>query len=386
MEGIGRLAGGIAHDFNNILSVILSCAGCALEDLKADDPVREDVVEIEKSAVRAAALTRQLLAFSRKQLLQPESLDLNRVIGEMEKMLRRIIGEDVRLGLALAPDLATVTADPGQVEQVIMNLVVNARDAMPEGGTLTIRTANVGMDEERGAGAAGPQVMLAVADSGVGMDEATLARVFEPFFTTKEVGKGSGLGLSTVYGIVKQSGGSIHVESEVGRGTTFRILLPRGSSPPARERPAPAAAPGARGETVLLVEDEEAVRNVAKRILEGAGYAVLPAASAAEALRTCEQHAGEIHLLLTDVVMPQTSGSILAERLAGIRPSMKVLFMSGHTDDAVFRHGLLDGSARFLAKPFTPPDLLAKVREAIDDPEALDRSAQAPPAPFTRRA
>jgi len=373
LEGIGRLAGGVAHDFNNILSVILSCAGFALDGLKEGDPLRDDILEIDKGARRAAALTRQLLAFSRKQVLQPVSLDLNHTLGEMEKMLRRIIGEDIDLVQVLAPDLGTVRADPGQVEQVIMNIVVNARDAMPDGGMLTIETANVELDEEyatRHAGSSpGPYAMLAISDSGTGMDEKTLARVFEPFFTTKGPGKGNGLGLSTVYGIVKQSGGSIYVYSEVGRGTTFKVFLPRETSLGTLAPPAPLpAARAVRGETILVVEDDEAVRSIAKRMLAGAGYRVLTAANGGEGLLTCEGHAGEIHLLLTDVVMPQMGGRAFAERLAKVRPGLKVLFMSGYTDDAIVHHGVLEPGTYFVSKPFTQAELLAKVQEALDGP------------------
>jgi PAS domain S-box-containing protein len=371
MEGIGRLAGGVAHDFNNILSIILSCAGFALEGLKEGDPVREDVLEIEKGAKRAAALTRQLLAFSRRQVLQPVAMDLNQSLGGMEKMLRRIIGEDIDLVRSLAPDLGIVKADPGQIEQVVLNLAVNARDAMPDGGKLTIETANVDLDEEyasRHLGTKpGPHVMMAITDSGVGMDERTLSRIFEPFFTTKGPGAGTGLGLSTVYGIVKQSGGSIYVYSEVGQGTTFKIYLPRERS---LEAPAPhgslPASGAVRGETILLVEDDEAVRAVARRILVGAGYDVLVAASGAEGLLTCERHAGEIHLLLTDVVMPQMSGRVFAERASTTRPGMKVLYMSGYTDNAIVHHGVLDPGTQFIGKPLSQTELLAKVREVLD--------------------
>jgi two-component system cell cycle sensor histidine kinase/response regulator CckA len=371
MEGIGRLAGGVAHDFNNILSVILSCAGFALDSLKEGDPLRDDILEIEKGGKRAAALTRQLLAFSRKQVLQPVSLDLNRSLAEMEKMLRRIIGEDIDLVQVLATDLGLTRVDPGQVEQVIMNLAVNARDAMPEGGKLTIETANVNLDDEYAArhpGASpGPHVMVAVTDSGVGMDERTMARIFEPFFTTKEVGKGSGLGLSTVYGIVKQSGGSIFVYSEVGLGTTFRIFLPREQGPVTSVARAPRAPIRAtRGETILVVEDDESLRNITRRILAGAGYRALAAANGGEGLLTCEQHVGDIHLVLTDVVMPQMSGRGFAERLGKVRPGMKVLYMSGYTDDAIVHHGVLDPGTQFIGKPFTQANLLAKVREVLD--------------------
>jgi two-component system cell cycle sensor histidine kinase/response regulator CckA len=371
MEGIGRLAGGVAHDFNNILSVILSCAGFALEGVREGDPLREDILEIEKAGKRAAALTRQLLAFSRKQVMEPVSLDLNRALAEMEKMLRRIIGEDVDLVQVLAPDLGLVRADPGQVEQVIMNLAVNARDAMPDGGKLTVETSNVELDEEytkSHVGAVpGPHVMVAISDSGVGMDEQTLTRLFEPFFTTKGLGKGTGLGLSTVYGIVKQSGGSIFVYSEPGQGTTFKLFFPRESLDALPAAQAPSAPTRAGGsETVLLVEDDQAVRNLARRVLDGAGYTVLPAANGGEALLICEQHPGKIHLVLSDVVMPLMGGQALVERLAKVRPGIKALFMSGYTDNAIVHHGDLDPGTHFIGKPFTQAGIVQKVRDVLD--------------------
>jgi two-component system cell cycle sensor histidine kinase/response regulator CckA len=369
MEGIGRLAGGVAHDFNNILSVILTCAEFALESLQEGDPLREDILEIEKAGKRAATLTRQLLAFSRKQVLQPEPLDLNRILAEMERMLHRILGEDIDLVQALAPDLGIVKVDPGQVEQVIMNLAVNARDAMPKGGKLTIVTANVELDTEyaaRHAGAvAGPHVMFAVSDAGVGMDEMTMARAFEPFFTTKGPGKGTGLGLSTVYGIVKQSAGSIDVYSEPGKGTTFKVYLPRELSlTPVVKQPAVTRSGGA--ETILVVEDDEAVRRVAKRLLDAAGYTVLTAANGGDGLLLCEQHPAEIHLVLTDVVMPLMGGRIFVERLAKVRPRIKALYMSGYTDNAIVHHGVLDAGTQFIGKPLVQVELLRKVREVLD--------------------
>jgi two-component system cell cycle sensor histidine kinase/response regulator CckA len=371
MEGIGRLAGGIAHDFNNVLSVILSSAEFALEGLREVDPIRQDVQQIHKAGERAASLTRQLLAFSRKQVLQPVPLDLNQVLGEMEPMLRRIIGEDIDLVRVLPSDLGLAKADHGQIEQVILNLAINARDAMPNGGKLTLETRNVELDSEyaeRHLGAAsGPHVMIAVTDSGIGMDERTMERVFEPFFTTKGPGKGSGLGLSTVYGIVKQSGGSIFVYSELGHGTTFKVYLPRDSSlstPVAK--PIPATTQVLGSEIVLLAEDDEAVRNVAKRILVGAGFTVLTAAGGPEALLLCEQHPAEIHLLLTDVVMPGMSGRALAERLTALRPGIRVLFMSGYTDNAIVHQGVLDPGTQFISKPITQGELLRKVRYVLD--------------------
>ena len=371
MEAIGSLAGGVAHDFNNLLSVILSYTGFALDDLRLPDPVRDDLVEVMKAGERAAALTRQLLAFGRKQVLQPVPLDLNQVAETNDKMLRRIIGEDVDLRLALAPDLGLTLADPGQVEQVIMNLAVNARDAMPRGGTLTIRTENVELDEGRMAGGlaltAGPYVLLAVSDTGSGIDEQTLPRIFEPFFTTKERGRGTGLGLATVYGIVKQSGGAVSVRSSIGMGTTFEIYLPRAAAPSLDDpRRATSKPPAVGTETILVVEDEEAVRKLAERILRAAGYAVITAVNGNDALLTCESHHGTIHLVLTDVVMPQMSGRVLAERLAALRPETKVLYMSGHTDDAVFHHGVLDPGVHFLGKPFSPAELTKRVRDVLD--------------------
>ncbi len=370
MEGIGRLAGGIAHDFNNILSVILTCTGFAQESLPEGTPAREDIGEIEKAGRRAAALTRQLLAFSRKQVLQPELLDLNKVLVEMEKMLHRILGEDIDLVQVLAPDLGIVTADPGQVEQVLMNLVVNARDAMPQGGKLTIETANVELDaeyvEQHAGSKPGLHVMLAVSDSGIGMDEKTMARVFEPFFTTKGPGKGSGLGLSTVYGIVKQSGGCIYAYSEPGKGTTFKVYLPRELSRAPVVKQVPTTKRSGGQETVLLVEDDEAVRSVAKRILEAAGYTVLSAASGDEGLLLCEQNPVEIHLVLTDVVMPEMGGRVFIERLAKVRPGMKVLYMSGYTHDAIVHHGVLEKGTLFIGKPFSQSELLRKVRDVLD--------------------
>ena len=372
MDAIGRLAGGVAHDFNNLLSVILSFATFASEALPAADPVRGDLDEIRKAAEGAASLTRQLLAFGRKQVLEPTVLELNQVVSELEKMLRRVIGEDLDLELRLAPESHLVRADRGQLEQVLMNMVVNARDAMPSGGRITIETACVELDEDyavRQPGVkAGSYVQLVVADTGCGMDQQAKEKIFEPFFTTKERGKGTGLGLSTVYGIVKQSGGHIRVDSEEGRGTTFTIQLPRELSaaaatpiarPTIRRRPA-----GTR--TILVVEDEEALRKVATRILEGAGYAVLSAVDGAEALQTGLRHAGEIDLLLTDVVMPRMGGNTLAQELARTRPELRVIYMSGYTDDAILARGVLESGTRFVRKPFSPTELLREVAEALD--------------------
>ncbi|HKW41964.1 MAG TPA: response regulator [Gemmatimonadales bacterium] len=369
MEAVGRLAGGVAHDFNNLLTVILSYSDLLLEDLPSDRSEREDIEEIRKAAVAASSLTRQLLAFSRQQVLQPRVLDINGVVTATEKLLTRLLGEDVRLTTSLASDLGAVKVDPGQLEQIIMNLAVNARDAMPRGGRLTIETANVDMDEAyvRGHPVAQPgrYAMLAVSDTGIGMDAETQARIFEPFFTTKDPGKGTGLGLATVYGIVKQSGGFIWVYSEPGHGTSFKIYLPRVDDA-ARSAPAASAPVVGGSETVLVVEDVPAVRAVASEMLTRYGYTVLEAADAETALRLAAKHDGEIHLLLTDVVMPDASGRELADKLVKLKPGMKVLYMSGYTDDAVVRHGVLQDGIAFLQKPFTPESLARKLRTVLD--------------------
>ncbi|MDD5308539.1 MAG: PAS domain S-box protein [Deltaproteobacteria bacterium] len=370
MEAIGGLAGGIAHDFNNLLSVILSYTGFAMEEARDNGPLKDDLREVMKAAERAAVLVRQLLAFSRKQVLQPAPLNLNRIAEGNEKMLRRILGEDIELVEVLAPDLGVVRADPGQIEQVLMNLIVNARDAMPEGGTLTIETSNVEVDDELAANSLattpGPYVMLAVTDTGCGMDEETKTRLFEPFFTTK--GKGTGLGLSTVYGIVRQSGGNVSVKSEPGQGTTFKIHLPRDLTATATViKPSKAPECFTGTETILVVEDEEGLRKVARRSLEAAGYTVLTAADASEALLIFARNEGDIHLLLADVVMPRMSGRALAQELSKMRPALKVLYMSGYTDDAIVHHGVLEAGTHFLGKPFTAAELTRKVREVLDD-------------------
>ena len=370
MEAVGRLAGGIAHDFNNILTAITGYVDLLLEDLGPTDPRREDAQEVRKAADRAASLTRQLLAFSRQQVMQPRVLDLNALVTELEKMLRRLLGEDIDLATRLDPGLAAVKADPGQLEQVIVNLAVNARDAMPAGGKLTIETANTALDDaytrEHFPAKPGRYVLLAVSDTGTGMTSEVQAHLFEPFFTTKERGKGTGLGLATVYGIVKQSGGFIWVYSEPGHGSTFKIYLPQVEE--AAEPRAAAASPAPRRgtETVLLAEDEAPVRAVARQVLERQGYKVLEAPSAEAALDLAQRYSGPIHLLLTDVVMPGLSGHDLAERLATLRPETRVIYMSGYTDDAITRHGMLEPGLAYVQKPFTPDVIARKVREVLD--------------------
>ncbi len=374
MEAIGRLAGGVAHDFNNLLSVILSYTDFALEGLAQGEPRWGDLQEVRKAGERAASLTRQLLAFSRRQVLQPVALQLNQSAADLGKMVLRLLGEEIEIVLALAPDLGLVLADPGQVEQVLMNLVLNSRDAMPGGGKLTISTCNVEIDtaysEQHVAVRPGPFVQLSVADTGCGMDRQTQARLYEPFFTTKEKGKGTGLGLSTVYGIVKQSGGYIWVYSEPGLGTTFKIYLPRAQDVAAPEAPLLPALPrrSTGAETILVVEDEEALRAVARRTLEAAGYTVLTAADGLEALEVFGRHPGQVQLLLTDVIMPRMDGGALAHELTRRRPGLRVLFMSGYTDDAIVHRGVLDPGTNFLTKPFTSAGLALKVREVLDGP------------------
>jgi signal transduction histidine kinase/integral membrane sensor domain MASE1 len=368
MEAVGRLAGGVAHDFNNLLTVITGRSQLLLSRLPSGDRLRRDIALVQQAAERAAGLTRQLLAFSRKQVLEPKVLDLNAVVTNIGNMLRRLIGEDIHVVTDLAPRLGRVQADPGQLEQVIVNLAVNARDAMPDGGRLTIETASVELDGDfarRHPGAsAGPHVMLAVADTGIGMDAVTLSQIFEPFFTTKERGRGTGLGLSTVYGIVQQHHGFIVVESKPGQGTTFKIYLPsvEGAVEVVETRGALTGSP--RGsETVLLVEDEDEVRALAREVLEVNGYAVLEAANGGGALQISQRHPGPIHALLTDVVMPQISGKELAQRLSLLRPDLKVLYMSGYTGD-----GVLEPGRAFLQKPFTPEALASKLRDLLDTP------------------
>jgi PAS domain S-box-containing protein len=370
MEAVGRLAGGVAHDFNNLLTVISGYSNLILEEMSEGDNYREEIKQINDAGQRAAALTRQLLAFSRKQVLQPEVLDLNQVVESMDKMVRRLIGEDVDLVTRLTPALGLVTCDPGQVEQIIMNLVVNARDAMPRGGKVTIETGNVELDEEYArdhpGARPGPHAMIAITDTGTGMDAATRARLFEPFFTTTGPGKGTGLGLATVFGIVKQSGGNIWVYSEPGRGTTFKVYLPctEGAAAPARPRvSAPARASAT--ETVLVVEDDAGVRGLIRRALESGGYTVLDTGDVAEAIRTAKTYVGPIHLLLTDVVLPTMGGRELGEKILALHPGLKVVYMSGYTDDAIVHQGVLEPGTAFIEKPITSATLLAKLREFV---------------------
>jgi len=375
LEGIGQLAGGIAHDFNNLLTVITGRCQLLLARSEVDDRSRRDLELIQKTAMRAVALTKQILAFSRKQILEPQILDLNSVVAGMTEMLHRLIGEHIDLVFNPGSDLGRVLVDPGQIEQVIMNLAVNARDAMPEGGSLTLETNSVELGApyalEHVGVTPGNYVMLAVSDTGCGMDAATQARIFEPFFTTKEPGRGTGLGLATLYGVVKQHGGNIWVYSEPGHGTTFKVYLPHAphTVPTAEGPKAPRVRPGHGTETVLLVEDEDEIRRLARELLTEYGYTVFEARDGSEALLIAERHTGPIHLLLTDVIMPRMNGRALAERLAPLRPEMKVLYMSGYTDTAIVHHGRLDAETEFIPKPFMPEDLALKVRSALDAPE-----------------
>jgi nitrogen-specific signal transduction histidine kinase len=371
MEAVGQLAGGIAHDFNNLLTAILGYCNLVLDDVPNEDPLRVDLEEIRTAGERAASLTRQLLAFSRRQMLQPQVVDLNALVASMQKLLRRLVSEEIEVVTALAHDVPAVRADPTSLEQVLVNLAVNARDAMPNGGRLTIETSPAHLDAAFAAShvpmAPGHYVRLTVADTGVGMDEATRGRIFEPFFTTKEQGKGVGLGLATVYGIVKQNGGYIWVDSERGRGAVFTIYLPLAEITPSVRRADGSSVVDTRRrgwETVLLVEDEDAVRTLAREVLRRHGYVVLEARHGVDALRVAERHPDEIHLLVSDLVMPHMSGSDLAKRLSAGRPKMKVLFMSGYADRVVHRD-VTQGVA-FVQKPFTPETFARKVRSVLD--------------------
>jgi two-component system, cell cycle sensor histidine kinase and response regulator CckA len=372
MEAIVHLTGGVAHDFNNSLMVISSYAGFVLDQLPEGNAARDDVKIIQDSAARAAELTNQLLAFGRRQVQQLEIMSLNGVVAELDKMLQRVIGEDIELVTRLDPEIGWVKADRLQVEQILMNLAVNARDAMPSGGRLTIETANADIDAAA-ARSKGDQVpvgsyaMLAVRDSGVGMDAATRERIFEPFFSTKDRGRATGLGLSTVYGIVMQSQGHIAVHSEPGRGSAFEIYLPRVQEHgDGRHERAASRTPPARGETVLLVEDEELVRVAARRILEKHGYAVLEAHHGPDALELCARHEAPIDLMITDVVMPRMNGRDLAVQMKQLRPTMKVIYVSGYADNAIARDGSLPPGSVYIQKPFSPDTLLRKVREQLD--------------------
>jgi len=366
------MAGGIAHDFNNLLTSILGHNEITLRGLPADHPLRDGIEEVAKAAERAAALTRQLLTFSRKQVLQPRVLDLNAIVADMEKMLRRLIGEDIELLTRLQPDLGATKADPSQIEQVLMNLVMNARDAMPAGGRLIIETANVAPDEihdwRRKKGAPEPYVLLAVSDNGTGMDAETRSHIYEPFFTTKECSKGTGLGLSTVYGIVKQSGGHIWVYSEPGRGSVFRIYLPRAAGAAEELKPPEPNAPQNGQETILLVEDEDSVRDFVRRILEGKGYRVRATGLPAEALQLAELHRGAIDLLIADVIMPEINGGELAQKVIALHPETKVLFISGYPHHSLGRFGVIEPGKTFLEKPFSAEALASHVRQLLDTP------------------
>jgi signal transduction histidine kinase/ActR/RegA family two-component response regulator len=371
MESVGRLAGGIAHDFNNLLTVITGYSDFLLSDFKKDDPNRSNVEEIQKAGMRAASLTRQLLAFSRKQVLKSEILDVNSVVLDVEKMLKRLVRENIRFTTKLASKIGKIKSDPGQLEQILANLVVNASDAMPNGGELTIETANVNLDTKNIAQQVGVKpgsyVMLAISDNGCGMDKETQGRIFEPFFTTKEPGKGTGLGLATVYAIVKQSGGNICVNSDPGLWTTFKIYLPRISGKAEKNDGARLPKKLCRGtETILLVEDDEIVRTLVRHTLNRFGYKVLVAETEEEAHLICRHHEGPIHLILTDIVMPKKSGPELVLDLTPVRPRVKALYMSGYTAQKIFRDNILDPELNFIQKPFAPDVLASKIREALD--------------------
>jgi PAS domain S-box-containing protein len=371
VEAIGRLAGGIAHDFNNLLTIIKGYSQLSRIELKEADPLRGNIDEIQKAAERAASLTRQLLAFSRRQVMEMRVVDLNSLLRDLEKMLRRVIGEDIEMVIQLAEDLGSVRADVGQIEQVLMNLAVNAKDAMPSGGKLTIETANVALDESDARShvdvSAGPYAMFSVSDTGTGMTPEVRERIFEPFFTTKEKGKGTGLGLSTAYGIVKQSKGHIWVDSVQGKGTTFKIYLPSVNEPLEEIRKEVLRKePPLGNETVLIVEDEAEVRKLISKMLDRQGYAILETSDGEEALLVCERCKGPIHLMLVDVIMPGMSGSELAKVVKPLYPEIKILYMSGYTDEAIVRHGVLGKGVNYIQKPFTLEGLARKVREVLD--------------------
>lgn len=367
MEAIGRLAGGVAHDFNNLLTVITGYSELLLGGPALSESTRSALEEIKKAAERGGSLTRQLLVFSRKQKLTPKSVNLNDLVANMEKMLTRLISEDIHLVTVLQPDLGVVRTDVAQFEQVIMNLVLNARDAMPDGGKLTIETGNVTLRAAQFDLAAGPYVRLAISDTGIGMDAETQSQIFEPFFTTKDAGKGTGLGLATVYGIVKQSAGSIHVYSEPGRGTTFRIYLPRVDQPLAEVTPAPETAASLNGwETVLVVEDDPEVRRLICEVLRARGYQVLESTKGEEAIRIARTLPGPLQLVVADVILPEMSGPEVVRQVQDAKPGIRALFISGYTDEAVLRHGMLDAGVMFLSKPFVPEALARKVREVLE--------------------
>ena len=378
LEAVGQLAGGVAHDFNNLLTVITGYSDLVLTQLSESDDNRPKLVEIKRAAQRASSLTRQLLAFSHKQVLQPKFFNLNDLVADMSKMLQRLIGEDIEMTTSLGPE-APIYADPGQIEQVLMNLVVNARDAMPEGGRLTVETSRVEIDDDYTSthlnSQPGPYVMLAVSDTGAGMDAETRKHIFEPFFTTKEQGRGTGLGLSTVYGIVKQSGGSIWLYSELSQGTVFKIYLPIATPKDIELSTAPSPTTIPRGtETILIVEDEPQIRQLAFECLTHCGYKVLPSANGVEALQLVDSTQQPIHLVVSDVVMPKMSGRELVQRIAEVQPLVKVLFMSGYTNDAIVNHGILEGGTWFIQKPFAFEALARKVREVLDSEEAPEQS------------
>ncbi len=380
MEAVGMLAGGVAHDFNNLLTIITGYSQLILNGLALQDPNRHSVEQIMKAGERAAALTKQLLAFSRRQVLQPRVLELNKLVSSLSTMLQRLIGEDIELRLALSADLGRVSADPGQIEQVLMNLAVNARDALPRGGVLTIETANIHLDERYTgrhiAVKPGSYILLGVSDNGTGMDAATRARLFEPFFTTKGTGRGTGLGLSTVFGIVKQSGGTVDVYSELGRGTSVKVYLPRIDQPVVAEAASGRKALARGTETILLAEDDEMVRNLVRETLLREGYKVIAAADPMEARRLADHYRGAIQLLITDVVMPKVNGRELADQLLDQRPDLKVLYMSGYTDNAILNSGILQKEVPFLQKPFTPAALTEKVRDVLEDNDKIQQAVE----------